>query len=138
MNRLAWILLAAAFLPGCGNPESCWDEESCVSTGVGWLSSPAACVPKSCAEQHLTCGPVPDGCGRVLDCGTCLAPDSCGGAGVANVCGRSNCNPGICALLFKNCGEVPDGCGGTVNCGVCNPGFICGAGGLPNVCGQAT
>jgi hypothetical protein len=35
----------------------------------------------------LNCGQVGDGCGNVLNCGTCTAPDTCGGGGVANVCG---------------------------------------------------
>lgn len=47
-----------------------------------------SCVPVSCGMQAKDCGPVPDGCGASLDCGTCKPPEKCGGAGVANVCGR--------------------------------------------------
>lgn len=47
----------------------------------------SVCVPKTCADQGKNCGPVGNGCGGLLQCGTCLTPTTCGGAGVASVCG---------------------------------------------------
>ncbi|HYH98899.1 Kelch repeat-containing protein [Hyalangium sp.] len=46
------------------------------------------CIPATCVGQHDACGVVPDGCGGLLDCGSCAggqecAPDGCGtGEGV--------------------------------------------------------
>jgi hypothetical protein len=45
------------------------------------------CTPKSCLEMGADCGPVADGCGGIVDCGTCAPPQICGGGGVANKCG---------------------------------------------------
>ena len=44
--------------------------------------------PLTCAQQNAMCGPVGDGCGGQLDCGTCTPPDTCGGGGVQFVCGH--------------------------------------------------
>ncbi|WP_257455332.1 beta propeller repeat protein [Archangium lipolyticum] len=46
----------------------------------------AGCVPLTCARVEANCGPVPNGCGGTLDCGTCSAPETCGGRGKANTC----------------------------------------------------
>jgi hypothetical protein len=74
------------------------------------------CVPRSCGELEAECGTVDEGCGVVVDCGTCTAPEICGGAGVANRCGE----PGVCvpACDGQPCG-APDGCGGTCDVAGC-------------------
>jgi len=36
-----------------------------------------ACVPLTCTDLGATCGAPSDGCGHVLDCGTCTAPQGC-------------------------------------------------------------
>ena len=46
-----------------------------------------ACMPRTCASTGANCGSVTDGCGGVLNCGTCVAPETCGGGGTANKCG---------------------------------------------------
>ncbi len=38
----------------------------------------SVCVPKTCADQGKDCGPVSDGCGGLLQCGTCSSPKICG------------------------------------------------------------
>lgn len=55
-----------------------------------------ACTPATCAAQGRVCGPLADGCGRTLTCGTCKTNDdpSC----------RSN---GTCGPCFGVC---PPGC----------------------------
>jgi hypothetical protein len=45
------------------------------------------CCPKTCAQLNYECGPASDGCGDVLECGTCAPPETCGGGGEPNVCG---------------------------------------------------
>lgn len=55
------------------------------------LSCPASCtgcVPTTCAAKNLDCDFISDGCGMLLDCGTCRPPLKCGGAGTPNVCGK--------------------------------------------------
>jgi hypothetical protein len=42
-------------------------------------------VPLTCAQQGADCGPAADGCGGLLDCGTCSS-GTCGGGG-ASKCG---------------------------------------------------
>jgi hypothetical protein len=46
-----------------------------------------ACFSETCGDLGLQCGYVGDGCGNVLDCGTCTGAETCGGGGVANMCG---------------------------------------------------
>jgi hypothetical protein len=60
--------------------------------GAGGTGSDAgldgdACVPTTCAELTYDCGTWPDGCGAMLDCGSCNPPEICGGS-VAGHCGQ--------------------------------------------------
>jgi hypothetical protein len=34
-----------------------------------------------------TCGQLADGCGALINCGSCTLPKTCGGGGVVNQCG---------------------------------------------------
>ncbi len=45
------------------------------------------CCPLTCMQLGYSCGPAGDGCGNLLDCGTCTAPQTCGGGGTPGVCG---------------------------------------------------
>src|SRR5439155_865693 len=65
-----------AFCGGAG-PSHC---------GLGGVDGGSTCVPKTCAQLGATCGTQGDGCGALLNCGTCTAPAFCGGAGL-NHCG---------------------------------------------------
>src|SRR5205814_112508 len=73
----------------------------------------SGCVSTSCQASGAQCGSVPDGCGQLLDCGSCSAPQSCGGSGIPNVCG---CTPepddALCGSLH-GCGDLTqtDACG---------------------------
>ncbi len=133
---------------GCGGLLDCGTcpaGESCGGGGVpnecgkGALADGGVCKPKTCAELGgLNCGPVNDGCGTLINCGTCTAPAICGGGGLANVCGGGGvgCVKKTCADVGANCGPVADGCGGlTASCGTCTAPAICGGGGTPSVCG---
>lgn len=50
-------------------------------------SNAACCTPTTCAAQGKNCGQISDGCGGLLNCGTCTSPETCGGGGVPGVCG---------------------------------------------------
>jgi hypothetical protein len=103
-----------------------------------------ACTPKTCAQLGYTCGPAGDGCGGLLQCGTCTSPAYCGGGG-PSLCGTNGlnadggvpCTPTTCATLGYNCGYAGDGCGGVLTCGSCTSGQICGSGGFDK-CGSGS
>lgn len=97
------------------------------------------CNLVSCASANANCGPVGDGCGGFINCGTCTPPQTCGGGGTPSQCGGSmGCTPKTCAGENANCGPVADGCGGILNCGTCTVmGETCGGGGTSNRCGTA-
>jgi hypothetical protein len=106
--------------------------------GGGSDSGSAGCGLVTCMSQGATCGPVGDGCGGVIDCGSCTAPDTCGGGGTLFTCGGGGsgpmCMPKTCADVGANCGQVADGCGGlTATCGTCGTNETCG-GMMPNQC----
>jgi hypothetical protein len=109
-----------------------FDLSACVS--VGDPPSPPTCKKKTCLSAGAACGQIADGCGGILECGTCQSPNSCGGGGTPNQCGN-NCKRTTCGAQGANCGTIADGCGGTLNCGTCNSPAVCGGGGTANVCG---
>jgi hypothetical protein len=142
---------------GCGNLITCGPmagncpaNQSCGGGGVPFQCGAPACVPKTCAQLGVTCGPAGDGCGGLAkdamgntNCGTC-ATGSCGGGGVPGQCGSSACVPKTCAQVGATCGQASDGCGGiakdamgTANCGTCSSG-VCGGAGVANQCGAPT
>jgi hypothetical protein len=119
------------------------------------------CTATTCSAQNANCGTLSDGCGGVLNCGTCPAGQVCG-AQQNNQCGTGTCTPTTCGarcgiqsdgcsgtldcgpcngcVPFQcqpgiDCGPVADGCGGLVDCGVCRNGNTCGGGGVASKCG---
>jgi hypothetical protein len=94
----------------------------------------STCTPKTCAELGVDCGQQADGCGNILDCGSCTAPEFCGGGGPSK-CGSEPCTKKTCAELNASCGQQGDGCGGLIDCGTCTAPQTCGGGGVPNACG---
>jgi hypothetical protein len=92
------------------------------------------CTPKPC-PSGVTCGSVGDGCGNILNCGTCPTGQICGGGGKPGVCWQPPCTPKTCAQQGFNCGQASDGCGNIIQCGTCTGTCICGGGGMANVCG---
>jgi hypothetical protein len=84
------------------------------------------------------CGPAGNGCGGMLECGTCPAGETCGGGGMASTCGSTPdviCTPETCLQQNIGCGPAGDGCGNLLNCGTCTPPQTCGGGGTPGQCG---
>lgn len=102
-----------------------------------------SCVPRTCAEQGIECGPAGDGCGGIIaDCGTCGDGKRCGGPNVLSKCVETNiasgCTPKSCTDLEVECGQAGDGCGGILPCGVCPAGKQCGGPGAPSKCVTTT
>ncbi len=102
---------------------------------IGFAGPPGTCMPLTCAAQGFQCGAAGDGCGGVLQCGTCTAPATCGGGGVQYQCGTPGCNALTCAAQNINCGPAGNGCGGVLQCGDCTSPETCGGGGVSGVCG---
>jgi hypothetical protein len=128
---------------GCGGQidcGSCPNGQACGGGGVaGQCGAPEAgtCVPSTCEQQNINCGPTGDGCGNAIQCGTCTSGQTCGGGGTPGVCGSpsSGCAPTTCAAQNINCGPAGDGCGNLLQCGTCTAPQTCGGGGTPGVCG---
>jgi hypothetical protein len=93
------------------------------------------CVPQSCDDLGVDCGQQNDGCGDIIDCGTCTgAGEYCGGGG-PSLCGVGPCTPQTCDDLGANCGLQSNGCGTLIDCGTCTSPAVCGGAGVPNQCG---
>lgn len=90
------------------------------------MQTPADTGPTclTCDMIGANCGMLPDGCGGVLDCGSCGAGENCGGGG-PNICGPAPCEPTTCEQQQAACGDIADGCGGTLSCGSCGANESC-------------
>jgi hypothetical protein len=137
---------------GCGgqlNCGACTAPLTCGGGGVaGQCGAPdgGSCQPSTCQQQNLACGQAGDGCGNVLNCGTCTGPATCvGGQCVAPDAG-SGCQPSTCQQQSLACGQAGDGCGNVLDCGACTGSAICvggqcvvpdgGSGCVPASCSQ--
>ncbi len=100
--------------------------------GGFWVTSGAdmdtdACTATvTCASAQAECGSLDDGCGVMLDCGTCPMGQQCG-TETDNICGEI-CEPATCASAGANCGEIDPGCNqDPIDCGECTEPETCGA-----------
>jgi len=93
--------------------------------GVAWFAprTARACTPLTCAAQGFSCGFRSDGCGGIIQCGSCPSGQTCG----ATSCGTGSCTPLTCASQGFACGPRSDGCGGIIQCRSCPSGQICEA-----------
>jgi hypothetical protein len=90
-----------------------FDLGACVSLKVCQSS-------QTCAQQNVACGPAPDGCGNILQCGSCPAGLFC----VGGQC-TAGCTPRTCAQQGLSCGAQSDGCSGALQCGACPTNEVC-------------
>jgi uncharacterized repeat protein (TIGR01451 family) len=94
------VLMLAAPRPATAGPcktdgAVCNTSRSCCGTSGNnglcvkepRLKFGVCCTPATSCPAGDNCGSVSDGCGDMLDCGTCTAPETCGGGGTPNVCG---------------------------------------------------
>ena len=82
----------------CQTPETCGGGGVPSVCGAGGSVDGGVCQPKTCADWGATCGPVSDGCGGLVQCGSCTAPQACGGGGTPSACGgNTGCVPETCA-----------------------------------------
>ena len=123
---------------GDGGDGSIVNNSSDGDPGGGFLDAGiAACVPRTCTQLAVDCGPQGDGCGGVVDCGKCAGNEVCG-AGGPSKCGKANpgCVPQT-TCPAGTCGPIADGCGALV--AACNNSCTapqkCGGGSMPSVCG---
>ena len=100
--------------------EGCDDGNTLDGDGCSASCQPEVCQPSvTCASAGASCGPIDDGCGGTLDCGSCSGTDLCEG----NQC---VCQPSVtCASAGASCGPIDDGCGGTLDCGSCSGTDLC-------------
>jgi len=110
-------------------PKDAGAQETGTLTDGSW-----ACTPKTCKSLNADCGDTSDGCGKVIQCGSCAAGETCGAAG-PDRCGKGTCTPATCAGAGAECGLIGDGCGNTLSCGSCAAPKVCGASGQANTCG---
>jgi len=78
------------------------------------------CTQTTCAAQGKQCGPLDDGCGGTLLCGSCPNGGICNGGSCSG-----GCAPTTCSAVGVTCGVISDGCGGTLSCGACAAGQTC-------------
>jgi hypothetical protein len=71
------------------------------------------------------CGVLDDGCGNVIQCGSCAAGELCNSGTCISADGGA-CTPQTCAVMGIGCGMASDGCAGTIDCGGCPSGQTCG------------
>lgn len=114
-------------IPSCGTctlPAFCGGGGAGVCGGSVYTAPDGGtvnlCTPtNSCASLNFTCGQADDGCGNVLQCGTCTLPDTCGGGGVPGQCGRTCAgDAGLCQAQQVCDSGTPTTITGTVLAGL--------------------
>lgn len=122
----------------CGGPNAL---SKCVAPTLG---DGGVCTPKTCADLGVECGPAGDGCGGILQCGSCLTGFQCGADNAYSKCvstAPTGADGGACVPIAAStlttqgiCGQQSDGCGGVITGVTCVSPQFCGGGG-PSKCG---
>jgi hypothetical protein len=136
---------------GCGGTVSCGtcpDGQGC------GIAAAFQCAPilsgsvddcpaliTDCAGEGAECGQIGNGCGGILDCGSCPGDEICG-LNAPQLCGAPPvCVPATPAEACATaCGFVSDNCGDAIDCAnegfPCPIGETCGGGGVQFQCGS--
>lgn len=91
-------------------------------SGGGALAPMGFCTPMTCEDRDAACGTIADGCGGVLQCGTCVDGLVCDAQ--LHQCVETR---DICEMTGQACGVAMDACGEAVPCGTCEGGNVCNA-----------
>ena len=75
-----------------GASDSFGDTASTTESFSDGTQQSATCVPRTCEDVGAECGPLDDGCGHRLSCGTCGPGEICR----SHACGCPN--PGRCPI----------------------------------------
>ena len=94
-----------------------------IGSGVSTCAPTTPCVPKTCAQANAQCGVAGDGCGNILQCGSCPIEQVC----VGGTC-TTGCTPKSCTDQGFMCGMQGDTCGNALDCGTCPSGQTCNGG----------
>jgi hypothetical protein len=87
---------------GCTTPAYCGGGgyNACGTGTDAGADGGGSCTPTTCTKLGYNCGATSDGCGNILQCGTCTAPQFCGGGGY-DLCGPTSvatCDGGATTL----------------------------------------
>jgi hypothetical protein len=101
---------ASSFDAAAGDDASAFDATLGDAAGdatvgdAGTADGAFLCVPRTCFDLGASCGPAADGCGGLLQCGTCPSGQICG-IGGPSVCGAVCDGGGLCNQVVG----CPDG-----------------------------
>lgn len=120
--------LANAIFCNTKMPDGSVNNSGC---GAGTACCPT-CTPTTCQNLGRDCGSYPDGCGGVLDCGTCGAGQVCATPGTCATPCTSSATCGsdcVCSALGDASGSVcrkntSASCTGS-GCAGCPQGWVC-------------
>lgn len=122
--RVLIPLMGAMAIAFCSCSDDAGDAAGPTAGHGGQDAGSGGCVAWTCDKLGAECGQAPDGCGGVLECGTCGAGLFCGGKG-ANRCGSDPCDKKTCTSANASCSYASDGCGSVIECGSCKDGEVC-------------
>jgi hypothetical protein len=120
---------APIIVGGGGSSDNTGGTSGGLIGGGGSSGGDGNCQPTTCEAQGKNCGPIVNGCGDIIECGSCSGDQVCGLVEL-NVCTSpaDACvhHTQAQACAGKECGLESDGCGGTIDCGSCPDGQGCG------------
>jgi hypothetical protein len=131
----------------CSGSQRCVETEGDAARNTCVAVAPS-CVPKTCAEKNVACGPASDDCGNILDCTAqvgCASGKVCGTGANTGKCidppPPACVAKGIVEACTGSCGIADDGCGQALDCEAspltkCPSGQTCGGGTTAGVCGS--
>ena len=111
---------------------------SVVLTGPDSGGGDGSCAKKvTCTSRGRGCGPIDNGCGGIIQCGSCPAGQTCGGGGKPSECGTA-VRPDDAAPGAGSTAARPATAAAAAQCGTAGDAGTCGGGGgAAGVCGTS-